>query len=161
MISFPEKRVCGGYCRIIPIRFRLCPCEVLEESKAEAQRADFPQSGQKRPRGHVQGKSVYPRMACLLLHSEHAKHNEKLERIAAPPLSDVYLEAVETVENKSEVLMKLGLPELRAREVAYSQKAYWKSAAHASVQMAISSKRLAQAGYYSILDRYESLHLCD
>lgn len=57
--------------------------------------------------------------------------------------------------------MKLGLLEWRACEAAYSQKAYWKSDRHASVQMAISNKRLAQAGYYSILDRYESLHLCD
>ena len=57
-------------------------------------------------------------------------------------------------------LLKLGLPEWRACEVAYSRKAYWRSAAHASVQTAISSKRLVQAGYYSILDRYESLTLC-
>ena len=55
-------------------------------------------------------------------------------------------------------LMKLGLPDWRAREAAYSRKAYWRCAKHASVNMAISSKRLAQAGYYSILDRYESLH---
>ena len=58
-------------------------------------------------------------------------------------------------------LMKLGLPEWRACEVAYSRKAYWKCAHHVSVQWAISNKRLARAGYYSILDRYESLHLCD
>ena len=58
-------------------------------------------------------------------------------------------------------LMKLGLPEWRACEAAYSQKAYWRTAHHPSVQWAISNKRLAQAGYYSILDRYESLHLCD
>ena len=57
-------------------------------------------------------------------------------------------------------LIRLGLPEWRASEVAYSRKAYWRSAHHVSVQMAISNKRLAQAGYYSILDRYESLHLC-
>ena len=57
-------------------------------------------------------------------------------------------------------LMKLGLPEWRACEVAYSRKAYWRCARHASVNMAISSERLAQAGYYSILNRYESLHLC-
>ena len=56
-------------------------------------------------------------------------------------------------------LMKLGVPEWRAREVAYSRKSYWRCSAHASVQAAISNKRLAQAGYYSILDRYESLHL--
>lgn len=58
-------------------------------------------------------------------------------------------------------LMKLGLPEWRACEVAYSRKAYWRSAYHASVQAAISNERLAQAGYYSILDRYESLHCYD
>ena len=57
--------------------------------------------------------------------------------------------------------MKLGVPEWRACEVAYSRKSYWRSSAHASVQAAISNKRLVQAGYYSILDRYESLHLCD
>jgi len=57
-------------------------------------------------------------------------------------------------------LMKLGLPEWRAREAVYSGKAYWRTAHHPSVQWAISSKRLAQAGYYSIHDRYESLHLC-
>ena len=57
-------------------------------------------------------------------------------------------------------LVKLGLPVWRAAEVAYSRKSYWRSAHHASVNAAISNKRLAQAGYYSILDRYESLHLC-
>ena len=57
-------------------------------------------------------------------------------------------------------LMKLGVPDWRACAVAYSRKAYWRCAKHACVNEAISSKRLAQVGYYSILDRYESLHLC-
>ena len=59
---------------------------------------------------------------------------------------------------RMENLMKLGIAEWRAAEVAYSRKAYWRSARHAAVQKAISNKRLAQAGYYSILDRYESVH---
>ena len=63
-------------------------------------------------------------------------------------------------ETRVKNLVKLGLPDWRACEVAYSRKAYWRCAKHASVNMAISSKRLVQAGYYSILDRYESLHLC-
>ena len=58
-------------------------------------------------------------------------------------------------------LMKLGLPEWRACEVAYSRKSYWRSARHASVQAAITNKRLARAGYFSLSDRYESLHSCD
>ena len=57
-------------------------------------------------------------------------------------------------------LMKMGLPEWRACEAAYSRKAYWRSARHASVQTAISNKRLAAAGYFSISDYYESMHLC-
>ena len=76
------------------------PCKVPQESKAEAQRIDFPQSGQKRPSGDVQGKSIHPRMAWLLLHSEYAKHYEKLGRMAETPSSDVYLEAMEETENK-------------------------------------------------------------
>ena len=62
------------------------------------------------------------------------------------------------LRTRVENLMKLGLPEWRACEAAYSRKAYWRTARHPSVQWAISNKRLAQAGYYSILDRYESLH---
>ena len=58
-------------------------------------------------------------------------------------------------------LMKLGLPKWRAYEVVLARKGYWRAAHHASVQMAISNKRLAAAGYFEILNYYESLHLCD
>ena len=58
-------------------------------------------------------------------------------------------------------LMKLGLPEWRACEVAYSRKAYWKSAKHASVQSALSNERLALAGYFDISKKYKSLHVYD
>ena len=57
-------------------------------------------------------------------------------------------------------LMKLGLPEWRACEVAYSRKAYWRSAKHASVQAAITNERLVQAGYMDLSEKYESLHYC-
>ncbi|MBR4171190.1 MAG: group II intron reverse transcriptase/maturase, partial [Kiritimatiellae bacterium] len=59
-----------------------------------------------------------------------------------------------------ENLRKLGISAWQARGVAYSRKAYWRSAKHGAVNTAISNERLAQAGYNSILDRYESLHLC-
>ena len=58
-------------------------------------------------------------------------------------------------------LKKLGVAEWRAAEVVYSRKSYWRSARHAAVQKAISNERLVRAGYYSILDRYESVHLSD
>ena len=63
-------------------------------------------------------------------------------------------------KTRKENLMKLGLPEWRACEIAYSRKSYWRSAHHASVQAAISNKRLAQAGYFEFPALYESLHLC-
>ena len=46
-------------------------------------------------------------------------------------------------------------------EVNDEGKGYWRLAGTTTLSRAISNKRLAQAGYYSILDRYESLHLCD
>ena len=52
--------------------------------------------------------------------------------------------------------MKLGLKEWQACELAYSRKAYWRISRMLSAS--ISNKRLARAGYYSILDRYESVH---
>ena len=53
-------------------------------------------------------------------------------------------------------LMKLGLEEWRACELAYSRKAYWRMAG--ALNSAISKERLVQMGYYSILNKYESVH---
>ena len=53
-------------------------------------------------------------------------------------------------------LMKLGLEEWRACELAYSRKAYWRMAG--VLNSAISKERLVQMGYYSILNKYESVH---
>ena len=57
-------------------------------------------------------------------------------------------------------LMKLGVSRYYAYKWGYI-KAYWDVAGSPVLQCSITNERLAQAGYYSILDRYESLHLCD
>ena len=62
--------------------------------------------------------------------------------MAAPPLPYVHLEAVEAAEDEGEEPVETRSP------------------GTTTVNRAISKERLAQAGYYSILDRYESLHLC-
>jgi len=56
--------------------------------------------------------------------------------------------------------MKLGIPSYYAHKWGYV-KAYWNVAGSSVLQRSITNERLAQAGYYSILARYESLHLCD
>ena len=61
---------------------------------------------------------------------------------------------------RAESLEKLGVPKYYARKWSYV-KGYWRVAGSPILKTSITSKRLAQAGYYSILDRYESLHLCD
>ena len=58
-------------------------------------------------------------------------------------------------------LMKLGMPEWQACRNGNTRKGYWAVAGSGILTHTVTNKRLAQAGYYSILDRYESLHLCD
>lgn len=57
-------------------------------------------------------------------------------------------------------LMKLGVPEYKAHRWGYV-KGYWRVAGSPVLTSSITNKRLAQAGYYSISSRYESLHSCD
>ena len=57
-------------------------------------------------------------------------------------------------------LMKLGIPKHQANKWGYV-KAYWNVAGSPVLTRSITNERLAQAGYYSILARYKSLHLCD
>ena len=57
-------------------------------------------------------------------------------------------------------LMILGIPRYYAYKWGYV-KGYWNVAGSPILQRSITNKRLAQAGYYSLSDRYESLHLCD
>ena len=56
-------------------------------------------------------------------------------------------------------LLKLGVPEYKAYTWGYV-KGYWRVAGSPVLTSSITNKRLAQAGYDSISDRYESLHLC-
>ena len=57
-------------------------------------------------------------------------------------------------------LKKLGMPDWQAYRNGNTRKGYWAIAGSGILTHTITNKRLAQAGYYSILDRYESLHLC-
>jgi RNA-directed DNA polymerase len=57
-------------------------------------------------------------------------------------------------------LKKLGMPDWQAYRNGNTRKSYWAVAGSGILTHTITNKRLAQAGYYSILDRYESLHSC-
>ena len=58
-------------------------------------------------------------------------------------------------------LMKLGMPQWQAYMNGNSQKGYWAVAGSGILTHTITNKRLAAAGYFEILNYYESLHLCD
>ena len=60
---------------------------------------------------------------------------------------------------RADRLEKLGVSKYNARKWSYG-KGYWRVAGCPILKTSITNKRLALAGYYSILDRYESLHLC-
>ena len=55
-------------------------------------------------------------------------------------------------------LMKLGMPEWKAYRNGNSRKGYWAVAGSGILTHTVTNERLAQAGYCSILDLYESLH---
>ena len=57
-------------------------------------------------------------------------------------------------------LTKLGIPRWKAHQWGYV-KGYWRVAGSPVLTRSITNERLARAGYYSISDKYESLHLCD
>ena len=57
-------------------------------------------------------------------------------------------------------LLKLGIPKWAAYQYGNARKGYWRMAGTSTLNRAISKERLARAGYYSILNQYESLHSC-
>ena len=58
-------------------------------------------------------------------------------------------------------LRKLGMPQWQAYRNGNSQKGYWAVAGSGILTHTITNKRLAAAGYFEILNYYESLHSCD
>ena len=58
-------------------------------------------------------------------------------------------------------LIKLGMEPWKAYRNGNSSKGYWAVAGSGILNSTITNERLERAGYYSLSDRYESLHLCD
>ena len=58
-------------------------------------------------------------------------------------------------------LIKLGMPKWQAYRNGNSRKGYWAVAGSGILTHTITNERLAAAGYFEILNYYESLHLCD
>lgn len=56
-------------------------------------------------------------------------------------------------------LLKLGIPEWAAYNYGNSRKGYWRMSGTTTLNNALSNKRLAQAGYFDISQKYKSLHL--
>ena len=57
-------------------------------------------------------------------------------------------------------LRKLGIPADKAYQWGNSRRGYWHIAGSPVLKCSITNERLAAAGYFSILNYYESLHLC-
>ena len=57
-------------------------------------------------------------------------------------------------------LRKLGIPADKAYQWGNSGLGYWRIAGSPDLKCSITNERLAAAGYFSILNYYESVHLC-
>ena len=61
---------------------------------------------------------------------------------------------------KVDNLKKLGIPADKAYQWGNSRLGYWRIAGSSVLKCSITNERLAAGGYFSILNYYESLHLC-
>ena len=57
-------------------------------------------------------------------------------------------------------LRKLGIPADKTYQWGNSRLGFWRMAGSPVIQRSITNERLAATGYFSILNYYESLHLC-
>ena len=64
--------------------------------------AHFPEQVREYHPDNGEDKSLYARMVELLWDSGDEEQHRKHERMAVPPNTDVYLEAMEAAENKEE-----------------------------------------------------------
>lgn len=71
----------------------------MEESQGEAATAHFPEQMWEYHPSHGKDKSIHERVVKLLRNSGHEEQHRKPERMAVPPDTDVYLEAVETAKD--------------------------------------------------------------
>ena len=55
-------------------------------------------------------------------------------------------------------LIKLGMEPWKARRNGNTRKGYWAIAGSGILETTITNEKLARAGYYDILAKYESLH---
>ena len=80
----------------------------MEESQGKPAQAHFPEQVREYYPNHGEDKSLHERMAELLWNSGHEEQHRKPERMAVPPDTDVYLEAVETTQNENEKTNRTG-----------------------------------------------------
>ena len=88
-----------------------------------------------------------------------------MERVVTKKNTNVYLEAVEEAENKSNKpktrvtnIKKLGMPEWQAYRNGNTRKGYWAIAGSGILHHTITNDRLARRGYYDISEAYKSVH---
>ena len=100
-------------------------------------------------------------MARLLRNRQHERNDERLGRLVAPPFSNVYLETMEEARSESEEPDETGNARVAGLPKREHTEGILAVAGSGILTHTITKKRLAQAGYYSILDQYESLHSND
>ena len=121
--------------------------------------SSLPEQERKHYPNHGEDKGLHERMVELLWDSGHEEQHRKPERMAIPQDTDVYLETVETAQNRRRKLIGLGLPEWEACEGAYSRKSYWRMSNTGVVKRALTKERLINWGFYDLATAYQSVHV--
>ena len=71
----------------------------------------------------------------------------------------VYMETMETAQNKEEKSDKMGIHECYANMAANCRRGHWYCANLTTVKKAMTKERLINRGFYDLAPAYQSVHV--
>ena len=108
--------------------------------------------------------AIEPRNAALRICARHCSTSRKCICSVLRQTSRCSCSWTRSVPRESRTkvanLRKLGIPPDKAYQWGNSRRGHWRMAGSPALTRSVTNERLAAAGFFSILNYYESLHLC-
>ena len=140
----------------------LYPCapKVSCQGEGKAETSYKAQPWTQCPQGNAGSEGVHPRLDWLLSSSRYETNVMSWDKWMRRRIRMYIWKQWKKPKTKVANLRKLGGPADKAYRWGNSRLGCWRIAGSHVLECSITNERLAAAGYFSILNYYESLHLC-